>query len=509
MYELLTPHEMGEADRLTIGGGVPGPVLMERAGRAVAEAARGLGPKSVLVLCGPGNNGGDGYVAARCLAGWGLDVCVAALNGEKPRHGDAALAAAAWDKPVLDFAALDISAFDLVIDALFGAGLARPLADGYADVIERVNKAGRPVIAVDVPSGVDGLSGALRGVAVRADQTVTFFRFKPGHFLYPGRGLCGALTLVQIGIDAAVLDAIKPHYFKNHPALWHRLWPVADAQSNKFHRGHVLVVSGGVEQGGAARLAASAALRGGAGLVTLASPSDALSAHAASLQAVMVRRCDSLADWQDLLSDTRRNVLVIGPGLGLRPQEKPHIRAMIAEGVKARRSLVLDAGALSAFDGEADALRACLREEFVASPKIPHPPCVLTPHEGEFARLFKNNSAICGSENKAERALSAARSLDCVVVLKGADTVIASPDGRIFINDNAPPWLGTAGSGDVLAGLVAAFLGQNVPPAESAAMAVYAHGLAGQQGGRYLTADDLPQLLQSALQELAAFRPAG
>jgi hydroxyethylthiazole kinase-like uncharacterized protein yjeF len=500
MDELLTPRAMGQADQLTISTGLPGSVLMERAGSAVAEAALAFGSKTVLVLCGPGNNGGDGYVAARCLDGRGLKVSIAALGGQRPQTGDAALAAQSWSKAVHSFEAIDFSACDLVIDALFGAGLARPVTGDYAQVIRRLNAANKPVLAVDVPSGVDGLTGRIRGEAVKADRTISFFRFKPGHYLYPGRALCGVLSLAQIGISEDVLSVIKSPYARNHPALWYRSWPDPAADSHKYHRGHVLVLSGGIEQSGAARLSALAALRGGAGLVTLASPSDALTAHAAAVQAIMVRRCDNIEDWQALLSDTRRTVLVIGPGLGLHAREQPIIRAMIAEGVRAGRKLVLDAGALSAFDEEAANLKACLKE---ASQ------CVITPHEGEFARLFKGQDACLAPDSKAERALAAAQFLGCVVVLKGADTVIASPEGSLWINDNAPPWLGTAGSGDVLAGLVGAFLAQNVPPREASAMAVYAHGLAGQRGGRYLTADDLPALLQPCLQELAAFHPAG
>lgn len=509
MDELLTPLAMGQADQRTISTGLSGARLMERAGRAVAEAALAFKPQSVLVLCGPGNNGGDGYVAARCLDGRGVAVVVAALNAQKPRHGDAAQAAHGWTKAVHPFESLDFSKFDLVIDGLFGAGLARPVTGDYAEVIRRLNAAQKPVLAIDVPSGVDGLSGQIRGEAVRAERTISFFRFKPGHFLYPGRALCGDLALAQIGIEADVLSVLRTPYARNTPQLWNHLWPDPAPQSHKYHRGHVLVASGTVQQGGAARLAAFSALRGGAGLVTLASPSDALTAHAAAVQAIMVRQCDRIEDWRALLADERRTVLVIGPGLGLEPEEQPAIRAMVSEGVRAGRKLVLDAGALSAFDGDAGALKACLAERPLTGADGERTACVMTPHEGEFSRLFKAEKDILASDSKAERALAAARFLDCIVLLKGADTVMASPDGRMWINDNAPPWLGTAGSGDVLAGLVSAFLAQGVPALEASAMAVYAHGLAGQRGGRYLTADDLPALLQPCLQELAAFQPAG
>ena len=501
MHELLTPAAMAQADSLTIANGLRGSVLMERAGRVVADAALAAKPQSVLVLCGPGNNGGDGYVAARLLAGRGIAVCVATSNAVKALSGDAALAAQAWDQPVLGFDDVDFTSFDLVIDALFGAGLARPITDDYAQVIDRLNQSGRPVLAVDVPSGVDGLSGQVLGVSVRADYCVTFFRAKPAHYLYPGRALCGSLTIADIGIEDAVLSQIQTPYYRNHPDLWVHYWPDHPVTAHKYHRSHVLVCSGGVEQGGAARLAARAALRGGAGLVTIASPSDALTSHAAALEAIMVRRCDDVQDWCDLLADHRRHVLVIGPGLGLHPKETETIRQMIAEGVRAKRALVLDAGALTAYEGAADLLKLAL-----ARNGLTDNPCVITPHEGEFARLFSQQSTILDKPSKAERALAAAHYLNCVVLLKGADTVIASPDGLMRINDNAPAWLGTAGSGDVLAGLVAAFLAQSVPARDAAAMAVYVHGLAGQRGGRYLIADDLEALLQPCLQELAGLK---
>ena len=498
MHELLTPAAMAQADSLTIAKGLRGSVLMERAGRAVADAALATKPQSVLVLCGPGNNGGDGYVAARLLAGRGLAVRVATSKSVKALSGDAALAAQAWDQPVVSFDDLDFSSCDLVIDALFGAGLTRPITDDYAQVIDRLNQSGRPVLAVDVPSGVDGRSGQVLGPAVRAEYCVTFFRAKPAHYLYPGRALCGSLTMADIGIEDAVLSQIQTPFYRNHPDLWMHNWPDYPATAHKYHRSHVLVCSGGVEQGGAARLAARAALRGGAGLVTIASPTDALASHAAAVQAIMVRRCDGIKDWCQLLADHRRHVLVIGPGLGLFPEETETIRQMIAEGVRAKRALVLDAGALTAYAGAADLLKAEL-----AGNGLRDAPCVITPHEGEFSRLFSQQDDILHPPSKAERALAAARYLDCVVVLKGADTVIASPDGLMRINDNAPAWLATAGTGDVLAGLVAAFLAQAVPACDAAAMAVYVHGLAGQRGGRYLVADDLEALLQPCLQELA------
>ncbi len=497
MYELLTPAAMAQADQITIARGVRGVTLMERAGRAVADALRAVQPSRVLVLCGPGNNGGDGYVAARHLQGYGVAVTVAAA--QPPSRGDAVAAARSWSGPVSALQGLDFSAFDWVIDGLFGAGLARAPEGIYAEVIQALNQSGRPVLAIDMPSGVEGGSGAVWGEAVHAQLTVSFFRAKPGHYLYPGRGKCGELKIVDIGIAADVLSEINSPLALNVPDLWLQNWPYPAENSHKYNRGHVWVGAGGLEQGGAARLAARAALRSGAGLVTLSCPREALSAQASALQAVMVRGCDGLEDWARLLADQRRTVVVIGPGLGINPDETPLIRAMIAQTVQAGRKLVLDAGALTAFAGEADKLKACL-----AHPAALAGGCVITPHEGEFARLFQAETSILELESKAERARAAAVFLNCVVVLKGADTVIASPDGRMIIQAKAPVWLATAGSGDLLAGIIAAFLAQGVRADFAASMAVYVHSLAGERGGAYLIADDLPDLLQPCLQDLAA-----
>ena len=256
MLHLLTPAEMARADA---GSGVPGPILMERAGWAVARAARRFGPRRTLVLCGPGGNGGDGYVAARLLAGWGWPVRVAALA--TPRAGtDAARAAAQWRGPLAPFTPAEAARANLVIDAVFGAGLTRPLDDAVAQTLGTASR----ILAVDVPSGVDGASGAALGPVAQAELTVTFFRRKPGHWLLPGRDLCGETVLADIGIPAALAAS---QCWANGPGLW-RL-PQAGSSSHKYTRG-VVTVLGGAEMTGAAQLAASAARHGGAGMVTIA-----------------------------------------------------------------------------------------------------------------------------------------------------------------------------------------------------------------------------------------------
>jgi hydroxyethylthiazole kinase-like uncharacterized protein yjeF len=483
--ELLTPAEMAEADRLAVAGGVPGFELMRRAGEAVAAGAAALSPAGdVLVLAGPGNNGGDGFVAAAALRRAGRRVRVALLGEEGALRGDAAEAFRRWGGPVeRAAAAIDLDA-PLVVDALFGAGLARPLVGEAAALVEAVNGAPGRVLAVDLPSGVDGATGEVLGAAIRADRTVTFFRRKPGHLLLAGRALCGPVELAEIGIDAGVLATVRPRTFHNVPALWRPRWPISGPADHKYRRGHVTVLSGGPWSTGAARLAAAGALRAGAGAVTVASPAEALAVNAAHLTAIMLRRCDRPAELSEILAARAPAAAVIGPGAGVGERTRAAAEAALASAA----ALVLDADALTSFAQAREALFAAIR----ARPG----PVVLTPHEGEFARLFS------AAGSKLDRARRAALESGAVIVLKGPDTVISAPDGRAAINDNAPPFLATAGSGDVLAGVVAALLVQGMPAFEAAAAGVWLHGEAGRALGRGLIAEDLPAALPPLLRSL-------
>lgn len=496
MNELLTPAEMGEADRRTITGGVPGRDLMANAGAAVARCAmdihrQGVGTH-VLVLCGPGNNGGDGYVAATVLRDDGYEVRVASLGDPQALHGDAATVRDEWAGAIEDAAQAAIEA-DLVIDGLFGAGLSRDLDGGARALVERVNewraRTGHPVIAIDVPSGIDGGTGAVRGAAIDADHTVTFFRRKPGHLLLPGRVNCGAIHLADIGIPADVLAAIAPKTFVNDPAVWRSALPVPRIDGHKYSRGHAVVVSGGAETTGAARLAARGALRGGAGLVTVATPSDALGTNAIALTAIMVRVADGAGGLTALLADSRKNAVVMGPGLGVGAETRALVEAALAPGEKPRH-VVLDADALTSF---ADSPDAMFRAIAAASGDV-----VLTPHAGEFSRLFGKAS----SGSKLEDARHAAKRSGAIVVFKGPDTVVAAPDGRAAIAENAPPWLATAGAGDVLAGMTGGLLAQGMPARDAACAAVWMHGAAAAHFGPGLIAEDLPEALPAVWRDL-------
>jgi ADP-dependent NAD(P)H-hydrate dehydratase / NAD(P)H-hydrate epimerase len=487
-HALLSPQQMGEADRLTIAGGVPGTVLMENAGRAVADAvSRRWSRRPALVLCGPGNNGGDGFVAARILAERGWPVRLALLGERAALQGDAAAAAASWQGPVETLGAASLQGAALVIDALFGAGLARPIEGEAAAVIEALGVRRLAVVAVDVPSGVDGASGEVRGIAPQAVLTVTFFRKKPGHLLLPGRLRCGETLVAPIGIPLGVLDVVAPDAAANHPDWWRDDFPWPGAESHKYTRGHALV-AGGAVMTGAGRLAARAAARLGAGLVTVAAPEAALSIYAASLTGIIVQPATGIDAFRALLADKRRNAVLIGPGAGLGRETREKVLAILGAGKRA----VLDADALSVFADDPPALFSAIRSAEM-------PPPVFTPHEGEFSRLFGRSGG-----GKLDRAREAARASGAVVLLKGADTVVAAPDGRAAISEGAPAELATAGSGDILAGMVVGLLAQGTPAFEAAAAAVWLHADAASRVGPGLVADDLIEALPATLAALKA-----
>jgi hydroxyethylthiazole kinase-like uncharacterized protein yjeF len=495
MIELLTTAEMAEADRLTIAGGTPGIELMENAGRAVADAADHLlQGRRVVVVAGPGNNGGDGFVAARHLAERGHAVRVSFVGDRKRLKGDAALAAGRWSRPLEEAAPVSLTDCDIVIDALFGAGLDREVEGLPRAMIEAMNTSGAPVIAVDLPSGVNGTTGAVMGAAVNASQTVTFFRRKPGHLLLPGRLHCGAVQVADIGIPATVLGQIKPTAFANEPPLWSRAFPRPGPEGHKYSRGHAVVLSGGLSATGAARLAARGALRAGAGLVTIASPREALSINAAASLAAMVRPVDGPAELAEFLADKRRNAIALGPsgGVGLAMRER------VAAALGSEAAVVLDADALTSFADEPAALATAIGKHAGRG-------VVLTPHEGEFIRLFKSIAQDHNVNSKLEKTRLAARLSGAVMLLKGPDTVVAAPDGRASIAANAPATLATAGSGDVLTGMIAGLLAQGMPAFEAASAATWLHGEAATSFGPGLISEDLPEELPRVYRRLVAY----
>lgn len=485
--EIISVAQMRAIDSASAASGVPTRALMEAAGQAVAAAiAARFSPRPTVVLCGPGANGGDGWVAARALAARGWDVWVEALTPVETLTGDAADAAAAWDGPTLPFAAGSDRA-ELVVDALFGAGLSRPLEGEAARMAQSLAGAPERVVAVDLPSGLAGDTGAQLGeFCFRAGLTVTFVRKKPAHVLLPGRALCGEVVVADIGAPEAVVATQNVSLWENDPRLWAGAFPWPGAQAHKHARGHVIAASGGFCHTGAARLAARGALRVGAGLVTIASPSEALAENAAHLTAIMLRAADGGPALAACLSGA--DCALLGPAFGLAPDHEAALVACL-ETVN-RPPYVLDADALTLLAKNPASWSRWLCADDV-----------LTPHPGEFNRLFPD--LLAASPSRVEAALTGARRAGCVVLLKGPDTVVACPDGRAAVNTRGSPFLATAGSGDVLAGAIAGLRAQGMPAFEAACAGAWLHGRVGEQFGPGLIAEDLPEIFPHLLNGLA------
>lgn len=466
---LLTVEQMTKADNSAIAGGIPADQLMEAAGRAVfTEITKRWQPRPVLVLCGPGKNGGDGFVIARLLkdAGWPVRVACVDKGGND----------------VLPLAPDLLKEGDLIVDALFGAGLTRPLEGSVKATIQAINKGQLDCVAVDLPSGVNGDNGAILGAAPNCVLSVTFFRRKPGHLLLPGRELMGHVVVADIGIPESVLEVINPQTFVNGPELWQAQYPWPVSTDNKFSRGHAVIVGGG-EMTGAARLAATAARRIGAGLATIVAPGSSIDAYAVGDPGNIVLRADHKAAFQELLEDERKNAILVGPGCGINDRTRDLALAALGSG----RPTVLDADAISVFADDPAKLFAAISKSG---------PVILTPHEGEFNRIFN------GKEDKVKQTLEASSGSGATVLLKGADTVIATVDGRVCINEGAPPTLATAGSGDVLAGFVVGLLAQGMQAFDAASAACWLHGQAAASFGPALIAEDLAECLSGVLRDL-------
>ncbi len=488
---LVSPVEMASVDRAAISSGIDGYQLMEIAGAALAACVLKHYPhaQNAVVLCGPGNNGGDGYVAARHLHAAGLPVSVHSLVDVAKLAGDAAKARDEWTGPISALNAMTLPEGSVVVDALFGGGLDRAIEGNAAATINAINLAGVPVVAADLPSGISGRSGEIFGTALQADHTVTFVAPKPGHYLLPGADHCGVLHVIDIGIPGRFIEALQVIMWRNDPAVWRASLPKAQPGDHKYSHGHLGVFSGGFASTGAARLAALAGLKAGAGLVTILAPGSAVAANAAHLTAVMLRKIDDEAGLSILLDDERFNAFVLGPAFGVGERA----RSFTGQLAGAKRRIVLDADGLTSFSGHIEHLCSVGAETEL----------LMTPHQGEFTRLFPDlmkDSRL----SKVDRAIRAAERTGAVVLYKGADTVVAAPDGRAVINVNAPPWLATAGSGDCLAGIAGGLIARGMPTFEAAAAAAYLHGLAGNVAGEGMTAEDIP----SAIPPLSSFLQA-
>ena len=474
---LILPAAVAEIDAACIQSGIAGYGLMTRAGLAVASSALKHFPdaRRFVVLAGPGNNGGDAYVAAGALRAAGCNVALHSLNLAEPTSLDARRAREECGLKPDPLETYVPEPGDVVIDGLFGAGLARDVPLALSGVIGKVTERNIPVIAIDLPSGIDGRSGKILGAAFKAVVTVTFMALKPGMLLLPGRDHCGQVDIADIGVPRRYIAEHRAGIAINTPQIWATRAGAHRADAHKYSRGALVVFSGAANHTGAARLSADAGLRAGAGLVTIASPEGALSENAGHLTAVMVRRIDNTGELAEWLTDIRLGTFVLGPGFGIGQKARDFALAL------KDRKLVLDADGLTSFREDPGQLF----EAYSGEPRL-----VLTPHEGEFARLFPDITGD-GNLSKVDKALAAAKRANAVVIYKGSDTVIASPDGRAAVNINAPPTLATAGSGDVLAGICGAFLAQGYPAYEAACAAVWHHADAANRAGAGLTAEVL------------------
>lgn len=494
--ELLSTHQMKLAEKAACGGKVTSFTLMQRAGKAVAEEVISRYSKQpVLVLCGTGNNGGDGYIIAATLKKKNWDVTVAAACDTHDLQGDASRAAETWKDDIVSFEELELPEDGLIIDAVFGTGLTRAIEGQVYETLISLRETECPIIAVDVPSGMNADTGECQDCTPQAELTVTFARRKPGHLLLPGRVASGEVLVADIGITDEMLEPIGPFMLENSPSL---AWAEGQdfdkpAYAHKYDHGHVVVL-GGRHMTGAASLASVAALRMGAGLVTVVAPAETAIIHQLHNPSLLVEPIGELARFKEHIKDPRRNAVLIGCGLGL--DNIGAVKKVVFDSVQfvPSKICVLDADALSAFADDPRVLMSALG---------PH--CILTPHEGEFARLFPD---LKGS--KPERAFAAAKRSGAVIVLKGADTVIASPDARLVINSNGSGWLATAGTGDVLAGMIAGIAARGLlDPFDAACAAVWMHARASELAGAGMVSSDLSAHIPAVWKELIASSDEG
>ena len=511
MTELLTAAQMRAIEQAAIESGqVTGLELMERAGHGVVEAVFEAWPKlaraphHAVVLCGPGNNGGDGFVVARLLKEWGWQVEVFLYGDANKLPPDAKANYERW-REMGEVAAMEAAPrfaheAALFVDALFGTGLRRPLEGAvltWAADREADPEAQGKTVAVDIPSGLCSDSGhelGHNGATVLASLTVSFHAAKLGHYLQYGPFKCGRTVVVDIGLGSD-MQRDRVHFAQaSHCNVLRK----ADA-AHKFTHGHALILSGGAGRTGAARLAARGALRIGAGLVTLGVPGSAQMEVACQITALMLRRVDDDAGLAEVLQDERLNAVCLGPGLGV--ERARELVPVLCGGVKPRAT-VLDADALTAFQDDPKALFAML-----------HDGCVLTPHAGEFARLFPdiaeklNAPATKGpAYSRVDATREAAKRAGCVVLFKGPATVIAAPDGRCSINsahyERAAPWLATAGAGDVLAGFITGLLARGFAPMQAAETAAWLHVECARSFGPGVIAEDLTEELPKVFRDL-------
>ena len=477
--EILSASQMVKADSLTIENGISGETLMENAGVSVADFIKTkFSKRKTLILCGPGNNGGDGFVVARHLKESGWDVDLASMIDVRSYKKDALLMAKKWNGNTISFDNIQLKNYDLFIDAIFGTGLSKEISGLTASIINKTNKKNTDVVAIDIPSGVNSDNGEILGIAFKAKYTITFARKKIGHVIYPGKEKCGDIYIKDIDIAER---HIKSNIMENLPDLWLKGLPFPTEEQHKYDRGHSVISGGDIDSAGAAVLSAKAALVTGAGLVTVLCPNGATPLYASKLTAVMNKPIHSTDEFSSFIKGKKVTSVLLGPGNGVSERTKK----FALEALKMKKRCVLDADAISVFKDLPKELFNTIKSDVI-----------LTPHEGEFKRLFSFEG------NKVEKTQKAAKISKCTIVLKGSDTVIASPDGRTAINTNAPPTLATAGSGDVLAGIISALLANGMDSFKAACAGVWIHSQAANLFGLGLTAEDISKQIPCVLSDI-------
>jgi NAD(P)H-hydrate epimerase len=504
--KIVTAQEMQQIDRTTIEGyGLSGFILMERAGLSVAKRIKERFDKCpVVVLAGGGNNGGDGFVIARDLNndGWHVKVFLCAkrdqLKGDALFHCNVAerFGVTVEEKTKIKVDELTDS---LVVDAIVGTGLKKDVKAPLNKVIDTVNESGSPVVAVDIPSGISSDTGQIMGTAIKACITVTFGLPKRGHYLYPGCGFAGELFIEDIGFPKTLLESDQLRVELIEPGRLRALLPKRKRNAHKGNFGHVFLVAGSRGKTGAALMAAKAALRAGAGLVTIGIPESIDQTFACRVVEEMTLplpcnngffTLDSLGPALKFLQE-KASVLAIGPGLSSEPETASFVRAL---SVKSTVPVVIDADGINAFQKESQALSQI------------EVPCVITPHPGEMGRLT-GMSARQTDENRMQVAVEFAKVFNVYVLLKGAPSVLACPDDKVFINPTGNPGMASAGTGDVLTGIIAGLIAQGIPAVQGAKLGVYLHGLSGDIAAAKktevaMTAGDILECLPEAMKQL-------
>ena len=488
-YAILSCKNHRDLDKKTIKKFISGYTLMENAGKVIFKIIKKKfkKQKKIKILCGPGNNGGDGFVVAKLLKEDGyLNINLFCLVTKKKLKGDAKLAAKKFGDNFKSFSNFKISSNDVIIDGIFGSGLKKNISGNLKKIIEKINLKKPYCISIDVPSGINGDTGQVQGVAVKSNDTITFTRKKIGHLLSPGKEYCGNIIVTDIGVNLEKL-LFKPHIFENHPDNWKNKFPWPNQKSHKYTRGFTLIICG-EKMTGASRLAARGVARIGCGLLCLGVPKKSFDIYSIENPIALIETVDDENDLNNLLKDKRINTILIGPGLGINKKKLKLILKIIKE---KKRIVVLDA----------DALKNNFKKILLKNrTKI-----VITPHEGEFTQVLKDLN-IKNNKNKLSLAIKFVKKTKINLILKGNTTIICSQDGQISINTNSSPFLATGGSGDVLAGMITGLISQGMNIFEACCASVWIHGEIAKIKGPGLIAEDLPEMIPNVLKKLKKYR---